>query len=287
MLIFAIIITCYNRKEQTLSCIRALYKCERNDKINFEVFLLDDASSDGTPEAITENYPQIHLLKGTGSLFWAGGMRIAWREALKAGFENFLLLNDDTLLCTEALNELVSTDDFSIKSFSKQGIYIGSTRHPITQKHTYGGIRVGNFKFPSTLKIVYPNGEYPQPCHLGNANIMYIPKEVVTTLGIFSDNFTHSIADYDYTMRAIKNEIPVLICSNYCGTCIDDHEKNWLGPEYSLKQRIGYLKSIKGLAYKEYLYFICSHFPLYYPVAFVKLWLKAIFPFIWEKFKSE
>ena len=72
----------------------------------------------------------------------------------------------------------------------------------------------------------------------------------------------------------------------FLGSCVDDHGNNWMPQKTSFKQRIQYLKNPKGLAYKEYLQFIRSHFPLSYPTAFCKLWLKTFFPFLWETFKK-
>lgn len=282
----AVLLTSFNRKDKTLTCLDALFKGIAIETLQTTVYLAEDCSTDGTASAVSENFPQVKIINGTGSLFWAGGMRLAWNEALKYDYNGYLLLNDDTIMDPRAINELRLTEEYSLLKYGKRGIYIGSTQHPDTKTHTYGGVRVNNLYFPSVLRTVLPNGEHPRSCHLGNANIMYVPKEVIDTIGIFSDHFTHGIADYDYTLRALRKKIPVLICANFCGICEDDHGKNWLGPEYTLKQRIGYLKSIKGLAYTEYLYFIRHHFPLYYPVSFVKLWVKVFFPLFWEKFKK-
>ena len=48
----AVLITCHNRKNKTIQCLRNLYK--QTDFINFktEIFLVDDNSTDGTSETI-------------------------------------------------------------------------------------------------------------------------------------------------------------------------------------------------------------------------------------------
>lgn len=52
------------------------------------VYITDDASTDGTSLAIRQYYSeeQVHIIKGTGNLFWSRGMYTAWKEALKGGF---------------------------------------------------------------------------------------------------------------------------------------------------------------------------------------------------------
>ena len=128
--------------------------------------------------------------------------------------------------------------------------------------------------------------DIPQKCELTNANILWISKETVDTIGIFDERYTHGIADFDYSMRAIKNGIPVYLAPNFGGICLHDHGKPWKTIKIPLKKRIAYLKSPKGLAYKEYLYYIRNHFPLFLPYSFIMLWLKTFFPTIWANLKK-
>ena len=45
-----------------------------------------------------QHYPNVNLIQGNGKLFWAGGMRLGWRTALKSKeYDAFLLLNDDVI----------------------------------------------------------------------------------------------------------------------------------------------------------------------------------------------
>ena len=103
----AILLTCFNRREKTLSCLNSLFLAKKPDNVKLNIFIVDDASSDGTYESISLKYPFIHLLKGTGNLYWAGGMRNAWDFASKNGnFDYFLLLNDDVILKDNFLLDL-------------------------------------------------------------------------------------------------------------------------------------------------------------------------------------
>jgi len=88
------------------------------------------------------------------------------------------------------------------------------------------------------------------------------------------------VADYDYTLLAGKRGILVLVCPSYLGACENDHGNNWLSANSTLKERIKYLKSPKQLAHKEYLFYIKRHFSFYFPIAFIKLWLKILSPSI-------
>ena len=280
MIQLAILLTSYNRKEKTLACLRSVYSQEDISNVNFEIYLVDDNSTDGTGQAVKIEFPNVHVFKGNGDLFWAGGMRYAWREAIKTkkSFDYFLLLNDDTLLLNDAFKNLVA-DLKTMKN--EQCILIGSTKDKISGNFSYGGRLLKN-GYISRAEVVKPNSVSPQLCHLGNANIMLVPTKVVDKIGILSDVYTHSFADYDYTLKAKKAGIPSYICTYYCGYCSDDHGVNWKTGDHSLKQRIQYLYSHKGLAYKEYLAFVRKFFPLYLPKAWALLWTKTFFPVFWE-----
>ena len=77
----AVLITSYNRREKTLTCLKNLMEQDEIPGLQLSIYLVDDNSSDGTTEAVRSHYPSVNIIKGTGQLFWAGGMRTAWREA--------------------------------------------------------------------------------------------------------------------------------------------------------------------------------------------------------------
>ena len=272
----AVLITSFNRKEKTRACLKNLYSQELPDNVKLECFLTDDNSSDGTPEMITSEFPNVHLLHGNGSLYWAGGMRNSWREAQKITPDYYLLLNDDTLLKEKVIKNLIYTERKGVNT----GISIGVTADADTGEISYGGWKLTS-KFRFQYSLVYDE-EQILPCDLGNANIMLVSQGVVNDIGILSDEFTHGIADYDYTLRAKKSGFKVMVLPGISGYCTDDHGKNWKSSSVSLSERIKYLYSIKGLSYKEYLFFIKRHFPKYVTIAAAKLWLKTLFPVLWE-----
>lgn len=252
----------------------------------FKVFLVDDGSTDGTGEAIEMEFPKVNVINGNGNLYWAGGMRLAWKSAIKAdNFNVFLLLNDDVELKKSFFKNLIEADKFSTNKYGKKGIYSGATKDKDTTQISYGGLRITTNHFILKTQKVIPS-KFPQNCDMTNANILWISKEVVDQIGLFDTKFTHGIADYEYTLRANKNKIPVLLATNFGGYCKDDHGNNWKPAMVKLKDRIIYLKSPTGLAYKEYLYYIRKHFPLFLPYSFTMLWMKTFFPGLWNYFKN-
>jgi GT2 family glycosyltransferase len=163
-------------------------------------------------------------------------------------------------------------------------ICIGSTYDSHSGQISYGGWKLSAKRRWKCTRI--HSATTCMECDFGNANIMLVPHTVVEKIGVLADHFTHSLADYDYTLNAKKAGFMVQVAPGFLGSCIDDHRQNWKSANTTLRERIHYLKSPKGLAYKEYLQFIKDHFPLSYPSAFVKLWMKTFLPFIWDTLKK-
>jgi GT2 family glycosyltransferase len=281
----AVLLTCHNRMEKTIACLKSFYSASSVEDYNFVFFFVDDGSTDGTTKAVRELFPNVIVIIGDGSLFWAGGMRLAWQSAIEYNleFSYYLLLNDDTTLFKNSLLSLFG-DVASLNT--PDLILIGSTMNNNSDRISYGGKKLHNRKNPASSWVI-PNSIEPQNCDLGNANIMLVGKSVVNKLGILSDKYTHGIADYDYTIKAVTAGTEVYVCSEYLGICEDDHGNNWLSRKSSLKERVDFLYSVKGLAYKEHLFFIRTNFPSSLLESKCKLWLKTLFPYVWDIFKGK
>ncbi|WP_298653437.1 glycosyltransferase family 2 protein [uncultured Proteiniphilum sp.] len=282
----AVLLTCHNRKNKTIACLASLYRAIIPPQYTVDTFLTDDGSTDGTDEAVKELFPQVKIIHGNGSLFWAGGMRLAWKTAIKEKpYDVYLLINDDVILHQNFILNLLKADAHSLVETGRQGIYSGGTVDGITGQVTYGGALIKQNHFILTTQKLVPTS-YPQRCDFANANVLWISRCVVDKIGIFEERYTHGIADYDYSRQAVRNNIPVWLAPDVCGVCNHDHGKNWKSNDMPIKERIAWMKSPKGLAYSEYMYYIRKHFPFYLPYSLIMLWMKIFFPFIWNRFKN-
>ncbi|WP_186461842.1 glycosyltransferase family 2 protein [Mucilaginibacter pallidiroseus] len=279
----AVLLASYNRREKTLAFLASLFSQRNFDVSDIDIYLLDDASSDGTATAVAGSYPNVKVITGTGKLFWAGGMRTVWDHARSQGqYDLFLLFNDDVELVEDAVQRIISCYDVVKNAGS---VIVGSTRSRVTGKLTYGGHTL-NKKGHAAYNLITPDDKEPLPCHLVNGNVLLVDASAVEKIGILSDKYTHYLADFDYSMNAYTAGLGVFVAPGYYGYCEDDHGNSWLSASYSIKDRIKYLYNVKGLAYHEYLYYIKKHFPASYAGAVFKLWLKTLFPVIWDRFKQ-
>lgn len=280
----AVLMTCYNRKIKTLSCLDSLLVAYdiHSSQINMTVFLTDDSSTDGTKEAVEDRgYPfTVIMLSGTGQLYWNGGMIKSWNAALQSeDFDGFLLLNDDAVVLEVFWKELLNADEVSVREYGKRGIYVGSTYDSKTNKFTYGGF---NFTNNLTLRDEYvlPDGKTYQLCQCAHGNITYVSKDVVDCLGIFCDKYIHGGTDHDYSYLAYKAGFPILVLPNYAGICENDHKEDGYADflEMTLRERLDYLQSPFGFNLHNTLLFQKRCFPYRYPFVWITGYLKALFP---------
>jgi len=112
----AIVIVNYNTRSLTLDCLKSLYKNPPSG--TFEVWLVDNASSDDSTERIERNFPQVKLIKSKTNRGFAGGNNLALKEVCdKAKY--CLLLNTDTLVYPDSLDNLIKfarENNFAVSS---------------------------------------------------------------------------------------------------------------------------------------------------------------------------
>jgi len=231
MVRIAALMTCYNRCEQTLRSLNSLctaldnYNNEHENKLYLELFITDDGCTDLTFEEISKQISPIlptTVIKGSGNLFWAGGMRAAWNTALKSNWDYFLLLNDDTILRNNVFYELFGAVDYCKSKYGKIGLCSGITCAPNDEKNiSYGG-SIWRNRAKATIELVKASGKV-QECDMTNANILLVHNSVVSSIGIFYDKYIHANADFDYSILAKKEGFPVVVTANVCGECEYDH----------------------------------------------------------------
>jgi hypothetical protein len=116
-----VIVISYNTRDLTLTCLETLYADRMQTR--FHTVVLDNASSDGSAEAIAERFPQVELIASDENLGFARANNVVAAEATT---EWLLLLNPDTEVHAGAVDTLLA---FS-KAHPEAGITGGRTVFP-------------------------------------------------------------------------------------------------------------------------------------------------------------
>lgn len=98
----SIVIVSWNTKALLEACLESILT------VSAEVFVVDNASSDGSPTLVRERFPQVTLLESGANLGFAKANNLALARATG---RYWLLLNSDTLVPAGALETLVETMD--------------------------------------------------------------------------------------------------------------------------------------------------------------------------------
>jgi GT2 family glycosyltransferase len=218
-----VVMAAYNRRDLTLACLRSL-RAQQAPGVSLDAFLLDDASSDGTAAAVAAQFPEVTLIRGTGQLFWNGGMRRAFAAAMAGDYDYYLWMNDDTALDDDALARLLDAERRLGKRATGPVIVAGSTRHPDTGELTYGGVVRPSRWRPLRWQLVEP-GDEPRPCETMNGNTVLVPREVVRRVGNIDAAFVQQMGDFDYGLRARAAGCSVWIAPGTVGTCASHPER--------------------------------------------------------------
>lgn len=267
MVQIAILMTCHNRRDKTLKCLKYLFRQNGISNVFlFKVFLVDDLSTDGTDAQILEFYPEVKIIKGSGNLYWNRGMNLAWSVAsIESKYDYYIWLNDDTYLFRNAILRL-------LKISNNNTIVGGSTFCSKNKIISYGGF----IKNKLLLEV-----ENVSEVDCLNGNLVLIPSDVFVKIGNLDPTFHHAIGDFDYTLRARKNGVIIKLVNGVIGIC-DLHPflPDWQNSKVSLINRLRYLYSpLSGCSFPEFFIFEKRHYGLSVAIFhFFAIHMKAFFP---------
>lgn len=266
----AVLMTCFNRREITLKCLDVLYQ----QSVDFQVYLVDDGSTDGTQTAIEAKYPAVKVLRGDGSLYWVGGMHMAFEAAIAANHPYYLWLNDDTLIEPGALQTLLETHQKLSAAGHPNSIVAGAIKDPSTGEQTYGGRtrpkRWYSFKFEAV-----ESSQQPQQCDTMQGNIVLIPRSVVEKVGNVDTAFIHNFGDLDYGLRAQRKNCSVWVAPGFAGSCPQNSVKgSYVDTSLSRVARLKKALHIKGFPVKAWTTYLQRHagpfWFIYWPLPYVR-----------------
>ena len=266
----SVLMTCFNRKDKTLKSLESLFQ----QQANVDVYLVDDGCTDGTHEAVAQQFPQVNIIQGTGNLFWNRGMHLAWSTAASAkDYDFYLWLNDDVTLYKNAIHELFTTYH---AAGGNDVVVCAPLQSPTKKEVSYGGLGKNG--------LLAPNGIY-QECLTMNGNCVLIPRTVYQKTGNLDVCFHHAIGDLDYGHRARKTGAKIYTTPCFVGVC----ERNpilpkWCMKEIPLLERIKILYSPLGNAVPTHFFiYEKRHLGLFIAIKhFISIHIRLIFPRLWK-----
>jgi GT2 family glycosyltransferase len=252
------ILTSYGRRETTLRCLDSLF-AQVDVEADISAVLVDDASPDGTTEAVLARFERVRVIAGNGNLFWASGMAVAEAEARRHRPDYLLWLNDDVALEPTALASLIDVS----RSAGRLHVVAGPVLDPDRGTTSYGGVRRRDWH-PLRYEVVRPTG-----CAIEvdtvHGNVLLVPITTAELLGSIDGNYEHAYADFDYGLRLRRQGGVALLAPNHVGTCAGNpmahrhRDAPW-------RERWTFLLSRKGMPVRSHVRYLRRHGGPIWPV---------------------
>lgn len=215
----AVVVVSYNTCDLLRGCLRSVY-AQRTPSL--EVWVVDNASADGSPDMVRREFPEAHLLAQARNLGFAAGNNVALRAMgfgppVPGGDQPspacVLFLNPDTELTEDALTRMM---DF-LRNEPRVGVVGPSLTYPD------GSFQHSAFAFPDLWQIWFDffawpgrlvesrfNGRYPRAAYqagipfaidhpLGAA--MLARAEVIRQVGLMDESFFMYAEEIDWCIR--------------------------------------------------------------------------------------
>lgn len=185
--ILTVIVT-YNGMNWIERCISSVLA----STVPSDVMVIDNRSSDGTPEWVGGHFPEVILIRNTDNMGFAAANNIGLRYALEQGFEFVYLLNQDAWVFPDTFETIVS-------ALGKPGCDIGIAS-PVQMTADLSEMDE-QFKKHCSAAIAGCSSETVRVPFVMAAHWM-ITGECLRVTGGFSPAFPHYGEDNDYIHRA-------------------------------------------------------------------------------------
>lgn len=191
-----IIILNYKRHLLTLKCIQSLKTQTYTDS---EILLVDNASQDGSAEALRALHPELQLLESPLNRGYAGGNNLGIRKFLGEGKEFIWILNNDTIVSPDALQRLVA----ALQANPRWGM-AGSQIKALEQPQPILQMGGGRISLWSGLNRAIVNSmDLPGLNYLAGCSLL-IRAEALRIVGLMDEDYFHYWEDVDLSFRMQK-----------------------------------------------------------------------------------
>lgn len=221
----AIVILNWNRKEDTLECLRSVQGL-RIENYELSVIVVDNASSDDSVEAVkrfikNKNLPSAEpcsfvLLENEKNLGFAAGNNVGIKHALAQGADFVLILNNDTIVDKNLIEDFLSGAEeykeagvFSPKIYFAPGFEYHLEDYKTDERgHVIwyaGGIIDWNNVLGSNRGVdEVDKKQYDKAVTTDFATgaAMFVRREVLEKIGGFDERYFMYLEDADFCVRA-------------------------------------------------------------------------------------
>lgn len=195
----AVILVNYRGCDDTFECIESI----KRSSAKVSIIVVDNASENGDYERLKSREDCIAILSEK-NLGFAGGNNLGIDYALNNGYENIILLNNDTVIAVNMLEELLKNLDEDV--ICSPCMYYYYEQDVVW----YGGGHINKY----TGRAIHNHmgsKEYGEPGYYTFATgcCMAMSRGVIEKLGHLEDSYFMYCEDAEYCLRAMRNGINI------------------------------------------------------------------------------
>lgn len=209
----AVILVNYNGKRYNDNCIDSLLRSTIADRL--AVIVVDNASTDGSLEALEERWAQdgrVQIVPLDRNYGFSRANNEGIRFAMRQGISCYLLLNNDTEIAPDAIERMyrchLQTGGIVVPRIlyadDREKLWCaGGSFTPIVRKAVQRGLNER------------AEGRYDrdEDCGFANGCALFLSREIVEKTGLLDERFFLYYEDTEYSMRAVRLGIRIRYCA--------------------------------------------------------------------------
>jgi GT2 family glycosyltransferase len=205
----AIVSPVHNRRELTLQCLRSLSRIDRTGLEVF-IFIVDDGCTDGTREAIEDNFPDVNIVQGTGELWYTAGTNLGVVAALKHKPDYVLCINDDSIFDEKSIQRLIACAERHPRSVIGGLLLYWDRPHRVFQVAPVWNTWKGGWQHWQTQTVwTVPKRPWEVDVIVGNC-VLY-PAAGFEDAGMMNPRISAQYGDSEFTTRLKKRGWRLLV----------------------------------------------------------------------------
>lgn len=198
----SIIILNWNAADETIKSVEA---CRQIAYENFDIVVVDNHSSEVSPDKIEQACPDSVLIRNSENLGYAGGNNAGIRYALESGADYVFILNNDAVPEKDMIGKLVSAYAANAKAgIAAPKVLLHNAPDSINSLGTdMNWLYLRPFVSQFRKKDIYHRGEILKPkILLGCA--LFLSRKVIEDIGFLDERFFLIHEDADWCLRSLK-----------------------------------------------------------------------------------
>lgn len=208
----------YNTKDWLDDCLKAITKAP--PLAAHEIYVVDNASTDGSVGFVAREYPEVHIIENAGNL----GFSAAANQALRTSHAKYvLILNTDTMVDPEAIDILVefadARDDLAVAGplllNTDETVQLSGRRFPSfldATMHAFLGIIWPSNPYSVRYRMLDWDRTSERTVDWVSGAAMFIRRDAAREINFFDEGFFMYVEDMDLCYRFWQKGWKVYFC---------------------------------------------------------------------------